>query len=78
MPLFYFDFADGHSDADVEGSELASLDEARDQAILLGAGYLRDNPVDLLATGEWRVEVRDVDRRLLLTVKVSLDYAAAP
>ena len=70
MPRFFFDFADGQRDPDIEGVELPDIQAARYEAVKLAASHLRDNPNELFTTGMWRVELRGEARDLLSSVSV--------
>ena len=72
MPLFHFNLADHVRDPDLEGTELASTDEARVQAIIFAGEYLRDNP-GLIDGGEvFRVEVTDDQSAALFAVQIEM------
>jgi hypothetical protein len=72
MPLFHFNLANHVHDPDLEGTVLASAEEARTQAIIFAGSYLRDNP-GLVDDGEvFRVEVTDDRSAALFTVKIEL------
>ncbi|MEX6506659.1 hypothetical protein [Jiella sp. M17.18] len=70
MPRFHFHITNGERDIDYEGTDLASLKDARQQAVLFGATMLRDRPELVWREGTWRVEVTDCDGCLLFTIVV--------
>jgi hypothetical protein len=67
---YFFNLAGAIYDPDNEGMELATMAEARHQAVLSSAEFIHDRP-DLVWTGEEvRMEVTDGSRLLLFTVVV--------
>ncbi len=79
MPKYFFNLADGQVNLDREGSEVASLQQARVEAVVYAASMLRDRPEEVWAGGNWRVEVADERGVLLFTVVVmALDAVTAP
>ena len=78
MPLYFFNRMDGKIEPDTEGSELADLDSARNEAIVFLGQSIKDYPGMLKNTGELRVEVTGEDGALLTTVIVHCIDAVAP
>jgi len=68
MPRYFFELWDDAIRADDEGSEMASVEEARLHGILLAAEYLRDHPEMLSQSREIRITVRDEQARIVQTV----------
>jgi len=68
MPRYYFELWDEQVRSDDEGSEMASVEEARLHGILFAAEYLRDHPELLGRSREVRVTVRDEQARIVQTV----------
>jgi hypothetical protein len=67
MPRFYFDIRDGEFIPDDEGTELADLEAARIQAVMLSGALLSENPSKFWEGEEWQLEVRD-DAHLILFI----------
>ena len=74
MAKFYIKF-DGASDGEKE-LDFASVDEARNAAIVLLGGYLQEHP-EFAYERHWRVDLRDHARRLVYHVIIAT-VAAAP
>lgn len=68
MPRYHFHSADGRRWSDEEGSELASDEAARVEAVRFAGEMLRGNPTELWRHGQWRVEVTDEENVLLFTI----------
>lgn len=68
MPRFFISF-DG-ADEGPQEADYASLDEARNAAIVLLGGYLQEHP-EFAYNRHWRVDVRDHAQRLLAHVIVA-------
>ena len=65
--LYFFNQAGAVYDPDIEGVELATLSDARIEAVRFASEALRDQP-DLAWRGEeYRVEVTDPDQLILFT-----------
>ena len=75
MARFYIDM-DG-DEPDEVGVDVASLDEARNEAIVRLGGYLRERP-DFAYRRHWRVDVKDHAHRLMLHVIVATVVAPPP
>lgn len=76
MPRYYFHVHDGYSSIDNEGTELPSLNAAREEAVQTAAGILRDSSQKLWAGEPWRLEVADGAGDVLLTVNFSVQIPA--
>jgi len=68
MPRYFFELWDHEIRPDDEGSEMASVEEARLHGVLYAAEYLRDHPELLRESREVRVTVRDEAARIVQTV----------
>ena len=69
MPRYFFDLRDGQFIPDDTGSELAGLNEARVQAVMLAGALLKDNPGGQFWEGhDWNVEVREGAGPILFTL----------
>ena len=75
MPFFYIDL-DGAT-KDEQGTEFATVDDARNAAIERLGAYLQRHP-EFAYARHWRVDVRDSSMRLLLHVIVGTVVAAPP
>lgn len=73
---YFFNSIDGSSYRDDEGVELASLDEARLQALKLIADLAGDHPMDVWRDGQLRVEVTGQDG--LVYLQLALVAITAP
>lgn len=78
MPRFFFHRADRVFDPDQEGTEFPDLATARVEAIRFAAESIKDNPQEVWAGHNFRVEVSDEAGMLLCTVVIlGLDAPAA-
>jgi len=77
MPIYHFNLNDHFLEVDEEGTELASLTEARIQAIKFAGNYLGDNPHVLDDASEFKVEVTDDDEKIMFTVAIELTGGTA-
>ena len=68
--LCFFNIAGAVYDPGVEGMEMASLGEAREQAAKFVGEYIEDRPNVVWLGDEVRVEVTDANRLVLFTVIV--------
>ncbi len=59
MPRYFFHVIDGVTCTDMEGVEIASLSEARREAVRLSGEILREHPGDFWADEQWRMDVTD-------------------
>lgn len=72
VPRFHFNVFDGRGWPDIEGSELASLAEAREEAVRLAGAIVKDD-ADRIAVGEpWRMEVTDRQGHLQLRLEFTV------
>lgn len=76
MPHFHFNVFDGVTVLDAEGVELASLDEARTEAIALAGQMLKDYPERVRSDEEWRIEV--INDTGLLLFRLDFTVSASP
>ena len=73
MPRFFFNIKDGKDLTDTEGTELAGIAEARDQA-LTAAGEMIKHQKDTVWNGsEWRMHVTDEAGRPVFTLRFAAD-----
>ncbi len=68
MPRFFFNVHDGVEMPDLEGVELPDLRSARNEAVQLSAGMLRDAPEQFWNHQEWAVDVTDESGLILFTL----------
>ena len=68
VPRYFFDLADNNREIDDDGIELPGHAEARREAVIFLGATIRDEPEKIWDGRELRVEVRDEERRLVLTV----------
>ena len=59
MPLYYFNVVDGKDIVDTDGTELAGLDEARTQAIMMAGEMLKDYEATFWRGELWQMNVLD-------------------
>ena len=71
MPRYFFHVIDGRSIIDHEASELASLKEARVEAIQLAGAILRDEGDTFWSGEEWHMNVTDAAGQSVLKVRFS-------
>ena len=77
MSRFFFNEIEGEFKPDDQGVELASLDDARLEAVRYAAEVLRDRPSIVWEGDEYRIEVTNAEHLLLFTlIVVGLDAPA--
>jgi len=74
MPRYFFHVIDGRSIIDNQGSELASLKEARVEAIQLAGAILRDEGDTFWNGQEWHMDVTDASGQSVLKLRFSADH----
>jgi hypothetical protein len=65
VPRYHFNVHDGVSLPDPDGTELATLDAARVEAVRLAGQLLLDSGEEFWSNGDWKVDVTN-DRGLIL------------
>ena len=70
MPRFFFNQFDGVYKSDDEGLELASLDDARHEAVRYAGEVMRDHTTLVWKGEDFRIEVTDAEKLVLFTVIV--------
>lgn len=76
--LFFFNQAGAVYDPDVQGIELATISDARIQAVKFAAQMLTDSPDIAWLGDEYRVEVTDENQLALFTfIALGVDAAAS-
>jgi hypothetical protein len=76
MAHFYFHTEDGRAIADDEGLDLATLADARIEAVRVLGDILRENPQELLDTGALRLTVTDGSGLIYFALDLSATDAA--
>jgi hypothetical protein len=77
MAQFFFHTADGQQVNDDEGTELATLAAARVEAVRVLGDILRENPEEVLATGQFRLTVTDATGLIYFALDLAATDAAA-
>lgn len=77
MARFFFHTEDGRPILDDEGTELATLAEARVEAVRVLGDLLRETPEEILATGALRLTVTDAKGLIYFALDLSATDAAA-
>jgi hypothetical protein len=77
MAQFYFHTEDGRTIADDEGLDLATLADARIEAVRVLGDMLRENPHEVLDTGALRLTVTDSSGLIYFALDLSATDAAA-
>lgn len=70
MPIFHFNLADHEYSPDESGTELASVDVARIEAVIFAGAYLRDHPELVWDGRRFEVQVTDDDGQRVFTIAV--------
>jgi hypothetical protein len=73
MPRYFFHIIDGKEIIDDEGTELAGLDEARAEAIVVSGEMLRDSGGKFWNNGIWQLRVTDDAGRKVCALTFSAD-----
>jgi hypothetical protein len=77
MAKFFFHTEYGRPSPDEEGTELATLAEARVEAVRVLGDMLRESPNELLTTGALRLTVTDAKGLVYFALELSATDAAA-
>jgi len=77
MTKYFFHTEDGQPVEDDEGTELETLAAARVEAVRVLGDILRENPDEVLATGEFRLTVTDAAGLIYFALNLSATDAAA-
>ena len=59
MPHYFFHVRDGREYPDTDGTELAGVEEAREQAVVFSGEMLRDLAGKFWNNGKWQLRVQD-------------------
>jgi hypothetical protein len=71
LPRYHFHVEDGRSYPDPDGTELASAEAARHEAVRLAGRLLEDHAREFWDTGRWWVKVTDDAGRVLFRLELS-------
>ncbi len=77
MTQFFFHTEDGRVVSDDEGTALATLADARVEAVRVLGDILRENPDEILATGALRLTVTNAAGLIYFALDLSATDAAA-
>ena len=77
MAQFFFHTEDGRSITDDEGTGLATLADARVEAVRVLGDILRENPDEVLTTGQLRLTVTNAAGLIYFALDLSATDAAA-
>ncbi len=69
MPLYFFHVMDGRAIVDLEGTNLSSLDEVRDQAIRTAGEILAKEKTMLSNNIPWMMTVADAGGKTVFSLK---------
>ena len=75
MPRYFFHVIDGQEILDTEGTELAGLEEARAEAVVLSGAMLKDAGQKFWNNGEWRLQVADGAGETVCALRFSAERA---
>lgn len=75
MARYFFDIIDGETRIDTLGTECASHDEARAEAIMTAGEMVRDALRHFREISEWQMIVHDEERRPFLNLRFSVEPA---
>ena len=73
MPRYFFHTFNRHAHPDTEGTELPSLEEARQEAVQTAGEIIRGNGINSWTGSDWRMEVTDAAGQGLLRLRFSLE-----
>jgi hypothetical protein len=73
LPRYFFNIVDGKDVHDTEGTELAGLAEARDQAIAAAGEMIRHDGHSVWDGSSWLMNVTDETGAAVFTLRFSAD-----
>ena len=73
MPRYFFHVIDGTAVRDQDGTELASIDVAQEEAIRMSGEILRDMGARVSDGTKWRLEVTDQEGDVLFVLHFSAE-----
>jgi hypothetical protein len=73
VPRYFFHVKDGKDITDSEGTELAGVSEARDQAVTTAGEMIKHQNDTVWNGSEWRMIVTDEAGRPVFTLRFSAD-----
>jgi hypothetical protein len=71
MPRYFFHVQDGRAIPDTDGTMLPDIDAAREEAVRLSGGLLKDHAKEFWSSQPWLMEVQDQAEALLFTLRFS-------
>ncbi len=74
MPRYYFHVMDGRALVDTEGTDMASLDEMRMEAIRMAGRVLSDDADRMSDRRPWQMTVADETGTTVFSLKFEADY----
>lgn len=75
MPRYFFHVVDGQEYRDTEGTELAGVEEARMEAIVVSGEMLKDHSREFWNEGEWRLHVTNEAGATVCALRFSAEHA---
>jgi hypothetical protein len=75
MPRYFFHVIDGREIIDDEGTELAGVEEACAEAVVLSGSMLKDAGRKFWNDGEWRLQVTDEAGATVCALRFSAEHA---
>jgi hypothetical protein len=77
MPMYHFNIRDGGYFPDLDGSELANIEAAKERAVEMAGQLLKDNAKDFWRSEQWELEVMDPTGLLLFQITLLGSVSAA-
>jgi hypothetical protein len=77
VPRYFFHVQDGRAIPDLEGTELADIGNARQEAVQFAGAMLKDQAAEFWTGEEWYMEVHDQTGTALFTLRFSAAEGAA-
>jgi hypothetical protein len=78
MLRYYFHVRDGRTSIDTEGTEFASLEDARVDAVRLAGAMLTDHAPIFWKEHDWELQVTDAANLTVFTLSVTGSMAMLP
>jgi hypothetical protein len=74
MPRYFFNVRDGHNLPDTVGTEFASPEEARAQAVVAAGEAIRDSGAAFWKRGEWEMHVSEEGGAPVCSLRLSASW----